>query len=156
MSFPVSRVVMSFPVSCAEDPDVPGNVTISESSARYQVVTWDTPFDGNSPITGYQVFSSSSRNTTFVQIFPPLGRKRAVSVTPINETAINVTDLIPFVSYQYSVSTTNAIGTSDSSQPSNAVQTDPAGMVYFLCCGVLPVVWCTSCDVLPVVLLPVV
>ena len=123
-------------------PDAPENVTISESDARYQIVTWDAPFDGNSPITEYQVFVSSDRDPELVQIYPSsdrLRRKRqapsssTITVDSITNTSINVSGLIPFVEYQYTVSAENGIGRSVLSELSTGIRTDPAGTV----CGVL-------------------
>ena len=122
-------------------PDAPENVTISESSIRYQIVTWDAPFDGNSPITEYQVFVSSDREPELVQIYPSSDRLRkrqatsssTITVNSITNTSINVSGLIPFVEYQYTVSAENGIGRSVLSELSHGVQTDPAGTV----CSVL-------------------
>ena len=106
-------------------PNAPGNVAVSENGTRHQIVTWDTPFDGNSPITGYQVFISSDRNSTILQIFPPSGMPQATLIT---NTRINVTDLIPFVTYQYAVSARNNIGIGNLSALSDGVRTNPEGI----------------------------
>ena len=112
-------------------------MTISESDAHYQIVTWDAPFDGNSPITEYQVFVRSGRDPKLVQIYPPSNRSRKrqgpsssnITVNSITNTSINVSGLIPFVEYQYTVSAENGIGRSVLSELSSGVRTDPAGTV---------------------------
>ena len=118
-------------------PDAPENVTISESDARYQIVTWDAPFDGNSLITEYQVFVSSDRDPELVQIYPSRNRLRkrqapsssTITVDSITNTSINVSGLIPFVEYQYTVIAENGIGRSVLSELSSGIRTDPAGTV---------------------------
>ncbi len=75
----------------------PGNASAS--------VSWTAPFNGGSPITGYTVTSDPAGGTG----------------STVGATSTTVTGLSNGVSYTFTVTATNAIGTSDPSAPSNSV-----------------------------------
>jgi len=99
-----SASIISNSVTPATPPDVPINVaaTIGDSSAS---VSWSAPADnGGSPITSYTVIASIG----------------GFSATTSNTTAI-VTGLTNGTAYTFTVTATNAFGTSSSSGTSNSV-----------------------------------
>ena len=110
---------------CTEQPDPPENVTITNSTDRKQVITWDNAFNGNLNITDYKIYTSTLRVPELTLIYPS-GRKRE-AVVQISGTRAEITSLIPFVRYSYTVVACNSFGCSNMSDLSNTIQTDPAG-----------------------------
>ncbi len=83
---------------CADECDgISGNASAS--------VSWTAPFNGGSTITGYTVTSSPD----------------GVTATTAGATSVVVPGLTNGVSYTFTVTATNSIGTSDPSAPSNSV-----------------------------------
>jgi hypothetical protein len=91
-------------------PGAPANVTATAGNGQASVA-WTAPSDGGSPITSYTItpyVGSTAQTPTTVTGSPPL-------------TSATVTGLTNGTSYTFTVSATNAIGTSAQSAPSNAV-----------------------------------
>ncbi len=84
-------------------PDAPTGATAAAGN-KAATVSWTAPYDGGVPITGYTVTAS------------PGGRTCSTS-----STSCTVTGLTNGVTYTFTVTATNARGTSPASAPSNAV-----------------------------------
>jgi hypothetical protein len=100
-------------------PGAPTNVTATAGNAQ-ATVTWTAPSsNGGSPITGYTVTSSPGGITAQA---PAL--KANAARTGADPSAI-VTGLTDGTAYTFTVTATNAIGTSPASAPSNSVTPAP-------------------------------
>jgi hypothetical protein len=91
-------------------PSAPTGVTATAGNGTAQV-SWTAPNDGNSPITSYSVTPATGSTT-----LPPTvitGNPPATSAT--------ISGLTNGVTYTFTVTATNAVGTSPASAPSNAV-----------------------------------
>jgi GH25 family lysozyme M1 (1,4-beta-N-acetylmuramidase) len=101
----------SWPISVPAAP-----VDVRASTASGQVtVSWLPAFDGGEPITGFTVTAS------------PGGKKFAVGAGAVSTT---VTSLDPSTSYSFTVTATNAAGTSAASAPSNSVAAPPVPTMF--------------------------
>jgi Zn-dependent metalloprotease len=87
-------------------PSAPTGVVATGGIAK-AVVSWTAAGNGGSPVTRYTVTAN------------PGGR----TATTTGATSATVTDLAPDTTYTFTVTATNAIGTSPASQPSTAVTT---------------------------------
>jgi hypothetical protein len=101
----------SSPVTPMAAPTAPGAPTIvSATSGNAEVVvTWTAPADGGSAITGYTVSASPGPSTA----------------TTAGATSAAVTNLSNGVSYTFTVTATNGVGTGAPSDPSAAVVPNP-------------------------------
>ena len=99
-----SLIAFSFAPGSPTAPNAPTNVTASPGNAQ-ATVSWTAPSNGGSPITGYTVTSS------------PEG----VTATTAGATSVVVPGLTNGVSYTFTVTAANSIGTSNPSAPSNSV-----------------------------------
>ncbi len=92
-------------------PTVPGAPTIvSATSGNTEViVTWTAPADGGSAITGYTVSASPGPATA----------------TTAGATSAAVTNLSNGISYTFTVTATNSVGTGAPSDPSAGVIPNP-------------------------------
>ena len=98
----VSRII--FP------PQAPSHVTATPGDAK-ATISWSAPTNtGGSPITGYSATAS------------PGGK----SCTTTTATSCTITDLTNGTTYSVSVTTTNAVGTSDPSDPVSVTLSIPA------------------------------
>jgi hypothetical protein len=84
-------------------PDAPTGVSATSGGNASTTVSWTAPSDGGSPITSYTATSNAGQSCT--------------SVT----TTCSVTGLTNGTPYTFTVTATNAIGTSDPSSASSAV-----------------------------------
>ncbi|NNM03183.1 MAG: hypothetical protein HKP26_06460 [Nitrosopumilus sp.] len=97
------------------DPSAPSQVTNLSATRDNQdpiiVLTWDTPANGGSPITGY-----------FIEIESPVGGGWGTEIANTGNSTTTYTDigLIPDTEYNYRVSAINAIGTGPASDPDSA------------------------------------
>jgi hypothetical protein len=102
---------LSNPVTLATVPDPPKNLAISDIDIFGNAIfSWSPPDnDGGSPITSYNVTASPGGFT---------------STTDSSITSVTIPDLDNTVMYTFSVSATNIVGTSDSSNIRNTVIVD--------------------------------
>ena len=114
----------------AADPTAPGAPTAvmaeADQTANTITISWTAPDDGGSAITGYTVTKSYMMNGTAATKEIDAGTATSVTIPPATEPA-----LPQGVEFTFTVTATNAIGTSDASAPSAAVminvdQVDPA------------------------------
>ncbi|GIQ71438.1 S-layer homology domain-containing protein [Xylanibacillus composti] len=94
-------------------PEPPTNVAASPGNAE-ATVSFDTPFANGSPITSYTVTSSPGNITATGSSSP-----------------ITVEGLTNGVAYTFTVEATNAVGTSNASEPSTAVTPQPESFFLF-------------------------
>jgi titin len=95
----------------------PGAPTMATASAgdREATVTWvDPTSNGGSPITSYTVTGSGSDSSAPTSTVGPA------------QTSATITNLTDGVTYTFTVTATNALGTGPASQPSNAVTPEPS------------------------------
>ncbi|WP_433444954.1 fibronectin type III domain-containing protein [Nonomuraea sp. CA-141351] len=97
------------PRPAVSPPGPPLGVTASPGDGS-AVVTWRAPSDGGSPITGYTVTASP-------------GGAKAITT---GATTATVTGLTNGTAYTFTVTATNAVGTSAASAPSDPVTPGPA------------------------------
>jgi hypothetical protein len=95
----------SAPVTPAVAPAAPTGVTATRGDGTAQV-TWTAPIESGSPITVYAVTTSPGGGTTLVS-----GASTSATVGGLSNN----------VSYTFTVTATNAIGTSPASAPSNVL-----------------------------------
>ena len=97
-------------VTPATAPDKPTNVAaaISSSDPHTAVVSWAAPFNEGRTITKYTVTASTGGLSATVTGNPPA-------------TQVEIPGLVTGTSYTFTVTATNALGTSPPSDPSNAV-----------------------------------
>lgn len=88
-------------------PDAPGKPTVSSVQSRTVVLSWTPPIDNGKPITKYAV-SDFARN--FLQ--------------ECTATTCTLTGLTNNVEYNFSVTATNSVGTSEPSVPSETARPD--------------------------------
>ena len=104
------RVRLKFPLqmylitSFTDTPERPRNITAVEIQSRYLVLTWVEPHDNNAPIQGYFVFYSQPRFA---------GGEMMMLQTVV--TMVNVTELYPGVTYNFTILAFNEVGNSSSS-----------------------------------------
>ncbi len=96
------------PVAAATVPDAPADVSATPGNAE-AIVTWTAPSDGGAAITSYTVTSSPGNKTA----------------TTAGATSAAVTNLSNGVTYTFTVTATNSVGTGAASDPSNAVVPAP-------------------------------
>ncbi len=88
-------------------PDAPGKPTVSSVQSRQVVLSWTPPIDNGTPITGYTVTSTAGTYT-----------KQCESTT------CTLDGLTNNVEYNFVVTATNRVGTSDPSVPSETARPD--------------------------------
>ncbi len=88
-------------------PDAPGKPTVTAVESRTVVLSWTPPIDNGRPITGYSVTSVAGG---FSQQCPA--------------TTCTLTGLTNNVEYNFVVTATNSVGTSDPSVPSETARPD--------------------------------
>ncbi|CAL1548258.1 unnamed protein product, partial [Lymnaea stagnalis] len=86
----------------------PSKVTVTNITSRSVMVTWETPFDGNSPIIGYTV--QYKNNTDIWQ-----GMLPNMTVTQSRQQAI-LDNLLPSFTYHIRVLANNSVGYSEPSE----------------------------------------
>ncbi|XP_055866242.1 cell adhesion molecule DSCAM-like isoform X4 [Biomphalaria glabrata] len=91
-----------------EPPEPPGKVTVMNITSRSAVVTWEAPFDGNSPIIGYTV---QYKNSTDVW----QGVLPNITVALSKQQAI-LENLLPSFTYHIRVLANNTVGYSEPSE----------------------------------------
>ncbi|HVX22089.1 MAG TPA: HtaA domain-containing protein [Acidimicrobiales bacterium] len=105
---------LAFSVTAAPPthPSTPAAPTVTPTGPTSATVSWNAPFDGGSPITGYvvKVSSMAGSRATLVQTVPVTGSPVATSVA--------VSGLSPFTAYTATVTAQNALGTSAASAAS--------------------------------------
>jgi hypothetical protein len=99
-----SLIAFSFAPANPTAPGSPTGVSASAGDAT-ATVSWTAPADGGSPITGYTVTSDPG----------------GLMATTLGATSTTVTGLSDGTTYTFTVTATNAIGTSGPSAPSNPV-----------------------------------
>ena len=89
-----------------DTPEQPRNIRAVETQSRYLVLMWVEPHDNNAPILGY-----------FVSYNQPVfaGGERITLI--VTEEMVNVTNLLPGVTYTFTVVAYNDIGNSTESEP---------------------------------------
>jgi Fibronectin type III domain len=103
-----SLIAFSFAPANATAPGSPTAVSASAGDTA-ATVSWTAPASGGSPITGYTVTSDPGDFTA----------------TTVGATSTTVNGLTDGVTYTFTVTATNGIGTSDPSAPSNPVTPAP-------------------------------
>ncbi|WP_345047847.1 Ig-like domain-containing protein [Microbacterium invictum] len=88
-------------------PDAPGKPTVSSVQSRQVVLSWTPPIDNGTPITGYTVASTAGNYT-----------KECAATT------CTLDGLTNNVEYNFVVTATNRVGTSDPSVPSETARPD--------------------------------
>ncbi len=88
-------------------PDAPGRPVVSSIQSRTVVLSWTPPTDNGAPITGYTVTSTANNYT-----------KQCASTT------CTLDGLTNNVEYNFVVTATNKVGTSDPSMPSETARPD--------------------------------
>lgn len=88
-------------------PDAPGKPTVSSVQSRQVVLSWTPPIDNGTPITGYTVTSTAG------------GYSKACE-----STTCTLDGLTNNVEYNFVVTATNRVGTSDPSVPSETARPD--------------------------------
>ena len=92
-------------VTHAAVPEQPQNITANETQSRYLVLTWVEPHDNNAPILGYLVSYNQ----------PGFAGGGIVTLN-VSEEMVNVTELFPGVTYNFTVIAYNNIGNSTQSE----------------------------------------
>lgn len=95
-------------LDCAEVPQPPRDIKISETWSRSASISWTPPYSGNSPITKYTVQYWRVSTSHRLEEMEVAGTQNSVLLQ----------DLKPGISYQVSIVADNAVG---SSQPSSAM-----------------------------------
>ncbi len=106
----IAPIVSLGPATAPVAPAAPSAVTATAADGS-ATVSWTAPANGGSPITSYTVTPSTGTTTltpTVVTGNPPV-------------TSVSVGGLTDGLSYTFTVTATNAVGTGPSSTPSNAV-----------------------------------
>ena len=113
-----------FTLMHTERPDSPVNVTAFNFGARWVALRWTPTFDGNRPVTSFTLYISSvdvSDNFTLI------GSQNASDLmTSEGRFMYNISDMtviLPFTNYSFTVVSCNEIGCSDQSAPSAVIET---------------------------------
>ncbi|CAN7982350.1 unnamed protein product, partial [Ixodes hexagonus] len=104
-SFPVIKIIQVI-LFIAEPPSSPSNVHVTHLASRTVSLRWTPPFDGNSPITQYDLKVHSSRDGTSLVI-----------PVPGSQLEMTLDSLSPNSAYRVEVEAVNNIGTGTSSEP---------------------------------------
>ena len=114
-----------FIVNLLEPPDPPDDVTIFEFGARWIALRWTPTFDGNRPVTAFNIYiqnvNETNNFTSLIQLEAEALMRDGGSFR------FNITDqsvVLPFIQYSFSVNTCNEIGCSDQSVPSEVIRTN--------------------------------
>ena len=112
-------------VDLLERPDPPIDVTAFEFGARWIALRWTPTFDGNRPVTAFNIYiqnvNETENFTSLIQLEPRALMRDGGSFM------FNVTDqsvVLPFIQYSFSVNTCNEIGCSEQSVPSEVIRTN--------------------------------
>ena len=89
---------------CTDTPEHPQNIAAVETQSCYLVLTWVEPHDNNAPILGY-----------FVSYNQPVFAGGEVVMLNTVIALVNVTELYPGVTYNFTVIAFNEVGNSSSS-----------------------------------------
>ncbi|GBM14554.1 Down syndrome cell adhesion molecule [Araneus ventricosus] len=103
---------MNFQLTVQDVPDAPQNVEVHDVGSRSVRLTWNRPFDGNSPIIRYTV--AWRRNDVLSRTFNLLTDKSTGGPIPIagDETTIIIRGLDPKTRYFFRVKCENVLGDS--------------------------------------------
>ncbi|XP_065289345.2 cell adhesion molecule Dscam2-like [Dermacentor albipictus] len=97
---------MFIKLTVQEAPSPPTNVHVSHLASRSVSIRWSVPFDGNSPITQYDLKIHSSRD----------GTSRVIPI-PGTQLEMTLDSLSPNSAYRVEVVAVNGIGTGTPSEP---------------------------------------
>ncbi|XP_064480170.1 cell adhesion molecule Dscam1-like isoform X2 [Ornithodoros turicata] len=97
---------MFIKLTVQETPSAPSNVHVSHLGSRSVSVRWSPPFDGNSPVTQYDLKFHSARD----------GTSRVIPI-PGNQLEMTLDDLSPNSAYRVEIEAVNNIGTGPPSEP---------------------------------------
>ena len=92
-------------ITSTDTPEQPQNITAVETQSRYLILTWVEPHDNNAPIQGYFVLYNQPNFAGGEMVTQNVSKER-----------VNVTDLFPGVTYNFTVIAYNGIGNSTESE----------------------------------------
>ena len=113
----------TFIVGLLERPDPPIDVMAFEFGARWIALRWTPTFDGNRPVTAFNIYIQNvneTENFTFLIQLEPGALMRDGSSFRFNITDQSV--VFPFVQYSFRVDACNEIGCSNQSDPSEVIR----------------------------------
>ena len=115
----------TFIVDLLERPDPPINVTTFDFGARWIALRWTPTFDGNRPVTAFNIYIQNvneTENFTFLIQLDPEALMRDGGSFRFNITDQSV--VFPFFQYSFRVDACNEIGCSEQSDPSEVIRTN--------------------------------
>ena len=115
----------TFIVDLLERPDPPVDVMTFEFGARWIALRWTPTFDGNRPVTAFNIYiqnvNETENFTSLIQLEPGALMRDGGSFR------FNITDqsvVFPFIQYSFRVDACNEIGCSEQSDPSEVIRTN--------------------------------
>ena len=115
----------TFIVDHLERPDPPIDVMAFEFGARWIALRWTPTFDGNRPVTAFNIYIQNinvSENFTYL-----IQLQAGVLMRDGGSFRFNITDqsvVFPFIQYSIRVNTCNEIGCGNQSNPSEVIRTN--------------------------------